>query len=78
MAHRHDLHVVPDGDGWKIVRPDDDEPIALAETQEEAARIATQMQYDSLEGGEVVIHGEDGRIRERSTINRHDPFPPPG
>jgi len=78
MAHKHDLHVMPDGDGWKIVRPHEPEPVGVAGTQEDAAHIATQMQYDSAEGGEVIIHGRDGTIRERTTINRDDPFPPPG
>lgn len=62
----------------KIVRPHEPEPVALADTQGDAASIATRMQYDSPEGGEVIIHGRDGTIRERNTINRHDPFPPPG
>jgi hypothetical protein len=28
-------------------------------------------------GGELVIHGQDGRIRERNT-HGNDPFPPKG
>lgn len=70
MSHENDLHVMPN----------QAEPLAYAETQEAASELATQMQLDRPEkkGGEVVIHGLDGTIRERSTINRKDPFPPRG
>lgn len=78
MAHEHDLHVMPHGDRWKIVAPGASEPLATTETQEEAIALATQMQQDDPEGGEVLIHGRDGAIRERNTINRKDPFPPRG
>lgn len=78
MAHEHDLHVMPDGDGWKIVAPGQDAPVATTETQEDAITLATRMQYDDPDGGEVLIHGRDGSIRERNTINRKDPFPPRG
>jgi hypothetical protein len=29
-------------------------------------------------GGEVRVHGRDGRIRSTSTINKTDPLPPRG
>jgi hypothetical protein len=80
MAHQHDLHVMPHDDGWKIMAPGHDDPLAITRTQEEAIHLATQMQHDRppREGGEVLIHGRDGRIRERNTINRKDPYPPRG
>lgn len=78
MAHQHDLHVMPHDEGWKIVATDAAEPVAITDTQEEAIATATQMQYEDPEGGEVFIHGRDGAIRERNTINRPDPFPPRG
>ncbi len=78
MAHEHNLHIMPDGDGWKIVAPGQDAPVAVTATQEEAITLATRMQYNDPDGGEVLIHGQDGTIRERNTINRKDPFPPRG
>jgi hypothetical protein len=80
MVHRHDLHVMPHDNGWKILTPEQDDPLATTSTQEEAIHLATQMQHDRPphEGGEVLIHGRDGQIRERNTINRKDPFPPRG
>ena len=33
--------------------------------------------YFTKGGGEVFIHGRDGKIRERNTYG-HDPFPPQG
>lgn len=78
MAHEHDLHIMPHGQRWKIVRPNNPAPVAVCETQEEAFDLATRMLYESGEGGEVLLHGRDGTVRERNTINRRDPFPPPG
>jgi hypothetical protein len=76
MAHQHNLHVMPHDYGWKIVAPGMSDPVAITGTQEQAIALATQMQEDDPEGGEVLIHGRDGTIRERNTINRRDPFPP--
>ncbi len=48
----------------------------FSSTQGGAEKIAKQLASRSG-GGEVVIHGRDGRIRDKDTVPpAHDPFPP--
>lgn len=51
MAHEHNLHIMPEGDGWKIVAPGQDAPVAVTATQEEAITLATRMQYNAPTAG---------------------------
>ncbi len=75
MAHAHDLHVMPHNVGWKVVASEQSEPLAVTRTRDEAVALAMRMEYEDPEAGEVLIHGPDGAIRERATINRRDLFP---
>jgi hypothetical protein len=78
MGHEHDLHVMPHDVGWKVVAAVQDEPLAVTRTREEAEALAKRMQYEDPDYGDVLIHGRDGEIRERHTIDRSDLFPPHG
>lgn len=62
-----DRHVLPDNDGWKVVSPDGDQASARAETQEEAVEQARRIIQNSG-GGELVVHGTDGKIRDKRTL----------
>lgn len=73
---RNERHVVPDGDGWKVVAPGGQRASARANTQAEAEARAKQILGNSG-GGEAVIHRRDGRIRDSDTVPPgRDPFPP--
>jgi hypothetical protein len=63
------IHVTPAGDGWGFKHEGDDSFIATAETQAEAERAAKS---HAKEHGdyEVVLHGQDGRIRDSDTMDR--------
>ena len=50
---------------------------SLHNTQREAADAARQNLINQG-GGELKIKGEDGKIRQKDTIAKPDPFPPPG
>ena len=78
MTHEHDLHIMPLVVGWKIVATNQARPLALTSTRDQAVALAMRMEFEDLEYGEVLIHGRDGEIRERITINRRDLFPPRG
>jgi hypothetical protein len=68
-------HVVPHEDGWAVRGAGNDRATSVHSTQAEAidrARSIAQNQQS-----ELLIHGRDGRIRERDSHGR-DPFPPPG
>ena len=70
-------HVVanPRG-GWDVVKPGSARPSAHATTQKGAIDRARQIVHNAG-GGEVRIHGRDGRIRDSDTVAPgHDPNPP--
>ena len=68
-------HVVPHPDGWAVRGAGNERVSSIHETQADAAaqaRTAAERQ-----GTEVLIHGRNGRIRERDSYG-NDPFPPRG
>lgn len=46
-------------------------------TQDEAIDNARKM-LENQRGGELSIKGENGKIRDKRTIGRKDPYPPKG
>ena len=68
-----DVHVVPAGDEW-AVEVDGQTRDSFA-TQNEAITRGGQLAGE--EGGELVIHGADGQIREKSS-HGNDPRDVPG
>lgn len=69
------LHVVPSGNKWSVIRAGAKRVSGYYQTQQEAMTVAQDRA--KREGGELYIHGRDGRIRDRSSFGR-DPFPPKG
>jgi hypothetical protein len=76
MAHSpdHDLHVIPDVVGWKIVSADLARPLGITRTRDEAVALAMRMEYEDPECGDVLIHAFDGTIRERHHVTHADLF----
>lgn len=63
-------------DGWNVVRENSERASANVRTQAEAERLAKEYAHNSG-GGEVRVHGLDGRIRDSDTVApAKDPFPP--
>lgn len=61
---------------WEIKKDGAKEPSDYAKTQKDAEEIAKELCSNSG-GGEVRIHGKDGRIRDSDTVYPgNDPFPP--
>ncbi len=69
------LHVTPRGDDWVVKRAGGQRASSTHDTQKGALDVARQQA--KKEGGQVKVHGEDGRIREERTY-RTDPNPPKG
>ena len=68
-----DVHVTPSGDGWAIqVNGDERETF---DTQHEA--IDRGREVADAEEGELVVHGEGGEIRDKSS-HGNDPRDVPG
>ena len=62
-----DRHVVPGEKGWRVVKEGAQQASATTATQAEAVERAREIIANDG-GGELVIHGQDGAIRESRTI----------
>ena len=71
-------HVAKDKDSgqWSVKKVGGQKASGLANTQKEAEKIAKGFSANSG-GGEVRIHGLDGKIRDSDTVKPgNDPCPP--
>lgn len=70
-------HVSKHSDGgWKAQKAGASKASFIADTQREAEAAAKEFSAKSG-GGEVRIHGRDGKIRDSDTVAPgNDPFPP--
>ncbi len=77
MARRNERHVQPNPNGgWDVLKPNADRVSSHYDTQAEAITRAKEI-VGRAGGGEVVIHGRDGRIRDSDTVPPgNDPAPP--
>lgn len=73
----NDRHVVPNPDGgWDVKKPGADRASSHQPTQKDAINRARDI-VGNAGGGEVVIHGVNGQIRDKDTIAPgNDPNPP--
>jgi Uncharacterized protein conserved in bacteria (DUF2188) len=68
-------HVVPDGSGWAVQGAGNSRATSIHPTQSKAISEARGIARN--QGSELLVHGRDGRIRERDSHGR-DPNPPKG
>ncbi len=76
MARQGWQHVVPHEDGWAVIGEGNSRATSVHRTQQEA--IDTGREIARNQGGELLIHGRDGQIRERDSTGNNDPYPPRG
>jgi hypothetical protein len=73
MANRKHQHVTRRDDGsWQRKREGASKAGSVHETQAEAEAVAKETAR--REGGEVIIHGRDGKIRDKDSFG-NDPNP---
>lgn len=72
---KKDVHVVPRGSGWAVEKSGGKRASKVTETQREA--ISAGKKIAEREKSELVVHGENGRIREKNSYG-NDPNPPKG
>ena len=71
-----DQHVTPHPDGgWQVKGAGNQKATVRTNTQAKAIQIARGIARN--QESELVIHGQDGRIREKDS-HGHDPYPPKG
>ncbi len=68
-------HVVPHPDGWAVKGEENSKPTKITNTQQEAISYAREIAKN--QGSELLIHGKDGKIRDRDSCG-NDPYPPKG
>lgn len=66
-------HVVRRGQEWGVLGENNSRDTSHHDTQSEAIHAAREIARN--QGGEVVIHGRDGKIRDKDSYG-HDPMPP--
>ncbi len=77
MSSSNNRHVVPNPDGgWDVKAPGASRASSHHDTQTQAEQQAKRI-VSNAGGGEVRIHGRDGRIRDSDTVAPgRDPNPP--
>ena len=68
MPKQGDVHVVPSQKGWKVEVEGGSRPRSTHATQAEAAQAARDLARKNK--SELLIHGRDGRVRDRSTYGQ--------
>lgn len=68
-------HVVPHENGWAVRGAGNERATAVHPKQSDAIDQAREIARH--QGSELLIHGENGQIRERNSYG-DDPFPPKG
>ncbi|MBF4162577.1 DUF2188 domain-containing protein [Nocardioides acrostichi] len=76
MSDRKNVHVTPREDGrWSVSRDNASRASSVHDTQADAASAGrSTARRDQVE---FLLHGRDGRIRERDSYG-NDPYPPKG
>mgnify|MGYP003545115983 CR=1 FL=1 len=74
MGKKQHVTLRPDGD-WQVKGEGNSKATAVTTTQKDAIRIARDIAIN--QGSEVVIHGKDGKIRDKNSYG-NDPYPPEG
>lgn len=73
MANRNNVHIVQRDNGWGTLREGGQRATQVFDTQAQAIQAGRQMARQGQ--GELLVHGQDGRIRARDS-HGSDPFPP--
>lgn len=68
-------HVVPHEDGWAVRGEGSERVTSIHDTQRQAIERGREIAQN--QGSELLIHGENGRIRARDSYG-NDPYPPKG
>ena len=68
-------HVVPHSEGWAVKGAGNEKATAVYGTQYEAISHARSIAMNQQ--SEMLVHSENGRIRERNSYG-NDPYPPRG
>ena len=68
-------HVVPHDSGWAVKGAGNSKATSVHSTQADAIQQAKEIAQNQR--SEMLIHGQNGRIREKNSYG-NDPYPPKG
>ena len=68
-------HVVPHDSGWAVKGAGNSKATSVHSTQANAIQQAREIAQN--QGSEMLIHGQNGQIREKNSYG-NDPYPPKG
>lgn len=72
---KRNQHIVRRPDGWAVKREGAQRASSIHRTQQEAIEVGRAVARNQK--SELLVHGRNGRIRERDSYG-NDPFPPKG
>lgn len=75
MSMGKNQHVVKHSEGWAIKGAGNEKATKVVATQAEAIKIAKDIAVNQQ--SELIIHGTDGKIREKNSYG-NDSYPPKG
>lgn len=70
----NERHVVPDHGGWAVTKASNGRFDSHHATKREAIDRARTV-ISTIGGGELFVHGRDGRVRDRDTVFSKTPAP---
>jgi hypothetical protein len=65
---KEDVHIVPENNQWAIKVEKENQPKKTALTQKDAIKLGRELAKSSR--SELIIHGRDGRIKEKNTYGK--------
>jgi uncharacterized protein YdaT len=68
MPNKGDVHVVPKGDQWAVEVEGNERASSIHDSQEQAISAGREIAMHNH--SELLVHGEDGKIRERDTYGK--------
>jgi uncharacterized protein YdaT len=72
---KKNVHVVPHNGSWGVKSEGSSRPAKVTNTQQEAIDYGRELAKNN--NSELLVHGKDGRIRQKDSFG-NDPFPPKG
>lgn len=73
MGNRKEYHVVPDNNGWNVVK--NNASRISFHTNLKSDAIAKGKQLSKNSGSELIVHGRNGEIQYSNSYG-NDPYPP--
>lgn len=73
LMAKKNQHVTPHAKGWQVKGAGNNKATAVTKTQYEAIQIGREISKKN--NSELVIHGRDGKIRDKDSYG-NDPIPP--